>query len=158
MTALRFNHVSISASDVEESARFFESVFGLRRLPAPRFSTPVIWFQIGEGQLHVFEREGAAPQYHHLGIEVDDFETVYKRVEELGLFDDTWGNSVVELPSGEVQMYLRDPGGNLIEIDHPDIATLDRTVVTRVTKLASVIEQGPEACSATLFHRFKVGS
>lgn len=55
-------------------------------------------------------------------------------------------------------MYLRDPGGNLIEIDHPDIATLDRTVVTRVTKLASVIEQGPEASRATLFHRCKAGS
>ena len=33
---------------------------------------------------------------------------------------DTFGYAAAELPGGEAQLYLRDPAGNLIEVDHPD--------------------------------------
>ena len=73
--ALRLNHVSIHADDLEESARFYERVFGMERLPTPRFQdTTVIWLRLGDQQLHLFTRETGPPRYHHFGLEVDDFD------------------------------------------------------------------------------------
>jgi lactoylglutathione lyase len=31
-------------------------------------------------------------------------------------------------------MYIRDPAGNLVEINWPDVTTLDRSVVTGIEK------------------------
>jgi catechol 2,3-dioxygenase-like lactoylglutathione lyase family enzyme len=152
MRATGLNHVSISARDLEESARFYEEVFGLERLPTPTFSVPVVWLRLGDRQLHLFQqREGETPQFHHIGLEVDDFEAFYLRLEELGIRDPAWFSSIYELPSGEVQMYLRDPGGNLVEIDWPDARTLDRTIVSDLRKLADDQPQAAGAERASLF-------
>ena len=152
MRATGLNHVSISARDVEESAHFYEEIFGLERLPTPTFGNPVVWFQLGHSQLHLFQRsEHEAPQFHHIGIEVDDFEAFYRRLTELGIRDSDSLGPIRELPSGEVQMYLRDPGGNLVEIDWPDARTLDRTIVSDLRKLADEHPQAPGAERASLF-------
>ena len=44
-------------------------------------------------------------------------------------------STVRELPDGAVQMYLRDPAGNLVEINWPDVTTLDRSVVPDIVKV-----------------------
>jgi len=150
--ATGLNHVSISARDLEKSARFYEELFGLERLPTPTFGNPVIWLRLGDGQLHLFQRgEDEAPRFHHIGLEVDDFEAFYLRLTELGLRDSGSLGPIRELPSGEVQMYLRDPGGNLVEIDWPDASTLDRTIVTDLRKLADDQPQAAGAENASLF-------
>lgn len=144
--------MSISARDVEESARFYEELFALERVPSPTFGVSVIWLRLGDAQLHLFQQhDGQPPRLHHFGVEVDDFEAFYRRVKELGIRDPAWTSSIYELPSGEVQMYLRDPGGNLVEIDWPDASTLDRSVVTDLRRLADDIPQQPGAETATLF-------
>jgi lactoylglutathione lyase len=51
-----------------------------------------------------------------------------------------------------VQMYLRDPAGNLVEVDWPDVKTLDRTVVTSLGSLADERPQTGDAARATLYH------
>ncbi len=150
--ATALNHVSISARDLEESARFYEELFGFERLPTPTFSVPVVWLRVGDQQLHLFQQhQSEAPQFHHIGLEVDDFEAFYLRLEELGIRDPAWFSSIYELPSGEVQMYLRDPGGNLVEIDWPDARTLDRAIITDLRKLADDQPQAPGAENASLF-------
>ncbi len=152
MRALGLNHVSVSARDLEQSARFYEELFDAERLPTPTFSVPVVWLRIGELQLHLFQqREEGTPRFHHFGVEVDDFEAFYLRIRELGIKDGGWSSPIYELPSGEVQMYLRDPGGNLVEIDWPDVSTLDRSVVTELRQLGDDIEQQPGAERASLF-------
>ena len=45
-------------------------------------------------------------------------------------------SKVYQLPDGAVQLYVRDPAGNLVEINWPDVTTLDRSVVTQVEKVA----------------------
>jgi catechol 2,3-dioxygenase-like lactoylglutathione lyase family enzyme len=149
--ATGLNHVSVSALDVEESAQFYEQVFGMERLPTPTFSVPVVWLRVGDLQLHLFEQADAPAPRHHFALEVDDFEAFYLRLRELGIHDHAWRSFIYELPSGEVQMYLRDPGGNLVEIDWPDISTLDRSVVEDIRKLADDVPQGPGAEDASLF-------
>jgi lactoylglutathione lyase len=150
--ATGLNHVSIPARDLEESARFYEQLLGLERLPTPSFSVDVIWLRLGDRQLHLFQEGDNGPTpFHHFGVEVDDFEAVYVRLGELGARDSAWVSSIYELPSGEVQLYLRDPTGNLVEIDWPDSSTLDRSIVTDLRRLADDVPQRPGAERASLF-------
>jgi YD repeat-containing protein len=149
---MRINHVSIRANDLEESARFYEELFGMERVPTPEFGQPVVWLRLGDQQLHLFEQGTDVPRYHHLGIDVDDFEAVYVRAKELGLLDsETFGQPVREHPAGWVQMYIRDPAGNLLEIDWPDAASLDRSVVTDISRLEDEVAQTGESAHASLY-------
>lgn len=146
------NHVSVNALDLETSLRFYEEVFGLERLPTYSFAFPTQFMRLGQLQLHVFQRDDAVPTFQHFGIDVDDFEAVYARAKRLGAFDrEAFFHHIYELPDGSVQMYLRDPAGNLIEVDWPDVTTLDRTVVDEIKKLAELFEQSPDALNASLY-------
>ena len=79
MRATGINHVSISARDLEESARFYEQVFGMERIATPIFDTPVVWLRVGDLQLHLFlDEQATAPARHHLGLTIDDFEAAYE--------------------------------------------------------------------------------
>jgi YD repeat-containing protein len=151
--ALRVNHVSVHAEDLEESARFYEELFGMRRLPTARFKEPVLWLTLGDQQLHLFKRQDVeAPRAHHLGIDVDDFEEVYRKAKERGLLEgETWHQSVRYHPAGWVQMYLRDPAGNLVEVDWPDVSTLDPEIVAEFGRLEDDVSQEGEAREATLY-------
>jgi len=150
---MRLNHVSIHAHDMEESLRFYMEVFGMERLPSPDFSQHVEWLRLGEQQLHLFLRETPAPELHHIALDVDDFEGAYLKAKELGLLDEeAFGAAVRELPDGAVQMYIRDPAGNLVEVDWPDVTTLDRSVIRKIRRLADERPQSSEAARATLYH------
>jgi lactoylglutathione lyase len=152
MRATRFTHVSIHAFDLEESTRFYVDVLGMRRVPSPDFAMPVEWLQVGDQQLHLFLSEDPAPSHHHIGLEVDDFEAAYRVASEHGLFDgDAFGAEVRELVDGVVQMYLRDPAGNLVEVNWPDVSTLDRSVVTNIVRIEDERPQSAEARRASLY-------
>lgn len=152
MRATGFTHVSIHADDLEESLRFYTEVFGMRRIPSPDFEHPVEWLELGDLQLHLFLRDTPAPEYHHIGIDVDDFEAAYRVAAERGLFDkDAWSPNVRELIDGSVQMYLRDPAGNLVEVNWPDVSTLDRAVVKGIRRIVDERPQSPEAQRARLY-------
>jgi YD repeat-containing protein len=156
--ATRINHVSVQAVDLDESARFYEQVFGMERIPTAKFRGPVLWLRLGEQQLHLFESSAEAPRFHHFALDVDDFEGVYRRVKELGLLDsDTHGAALREHPTGWVQMYIRDPAGNLVEIDWPDVSTLDPSVVTDIRKLDDDVPQTGDSAQATLYTAEGVG-
>ncbi|MDQ6816159.1 MAG: VOC family protein [Actinomycetota bacterium] len=152
MRATRFNHVSIHAVDMEESLRFYIDVLGMERLPSPDFAQRVEWLRLGDQQLHLFLSETPAPELHHLGLDVDDFEAAYVMARERGLLDDdTFAPTVRQLNDGSVQMYLRDPAGNLIEIDWPDVTTLDRTVVSDIRHVRDERPQSASAQRARLY-------
>ncbi len=48
-------------------------------------------------------------------------------------------------------MYLRDPAGNLVEVDWPDVTTLDRSVVRPIPRLADERPQSEAAADARLY-------
>jgi len=153
MTAISINHVSIHAHDLETSAAFYEQLFGMERIPTPTFAFPVAWLRLGRQQLHLFVRSGAQPpQFHHVGLNVDDFDAVYWRAQAQRLRDDSaFFSGVYELPDGSVQMYLRDPAGNLIEVDWPDARTLDPRIREELIQLSATVRQTGDALSATLY-------
>ena len=150
MRATGLNHVSVHARDLEESARFYTEVFGMEEIPAPNFPFPVRWLRLGDLQLHLFVSEDPAPRGHHFAMNVDDFEAAYLKVQELGVRErEGFFSKVYELPDGAVQMYLRDPAVNLVEIDWPDVDTLDRSVVTDIVPQPE--PQTGDALRATLY-------
>jgi catechol 2,3-dioxygenase-like lactoylglutathione lyase family enzyme len=150
VAATGINHVSISAKDLEESTRFYETVFGLERIATPIFATPVQWLRVGNLQLHLFLDEGGtAPSRHHLGLTVDDLDSAYEAISNL--MSSEWGSELVELPSGQVQLYFRDPAGNLIELNWPDADTLDRSRYPDLRRLADSIPQTAESEQAVLY-------
>jgi catechol 2,3-dioxygenase-like lactoylglutathione lyase family enzyme len=155
MRATRINHVSIFARDLEESARFYEELFEVERLPTATFPQgPVLWLKLGDQQLHLFESAGNEPTLrHHFGMDVDDFDAVYAKAKELGVLDtDAFGASLRGHAMGWVQMYLRDPAGNLVEVDWPDATTLSPATLAEMVPLESMARQVGEAAEATLYH------
>jgi lactoylglutathione lyase len=150
--ATRLNHVSIHAYDMDESLRFYTEVLGMERLPSPDFGNDVEWLRLGEQQLHLFKRETPAPEFHHIALDVDDFEAAYSMAKERAIHDETLGPHVREFPDGAVQMYIRDPAGNLVEVDWPDVSTLDRSIVIDIPKVADERPQSEEALRSTLYH------
>ena len=152
MAATNLNHVSVSVRDMAESVSFYTHLFDVEPIPTPNFGFPVRWLKVGDLQLHLFQRSVPSPQYHHFGITVDDLHSVYVKAGELGVFDrETFGHHIYELPGGCVQLYVRDPAGNLVEVDYPDAGAIDRSIVTDLRRLADVRPQDAENLRATLF-------
>jgi lactoylglutathione lyase len=122
----------------------------MEEIPAPDFYSPVRWLRVGHLQLHLFQSEVPAPARHHFGIDVDDSEAAYSKAKELPIRDKHYFPAdVYELPDGAVQMYVRDPAGNLVEINWPDVTALDRSVVTGIEKRD--VPQTGDALRATLY-------
>jgi lactoylglutathione lyase len=150
--ATGLNHVSIHARDLEESVRFYVEVFGMEPIPTYDFAFPVQYLRLGDLQLHLFERDTDPPAFHHIGINVDDFEGAYLRAKELGILErESFFEDMYELPDGSVQMYIRDPAGNLVEIDWPDVTTLDRSLFPDLKRLGDTVRQTGDALRATLY-------
>jgi lactoylglutathione lyase len=154
MRATRINHVSVMANDVQESARFYEELFGMERIPTARFPENVLWLKAGEQQLHLFEIDGNEPTpNHHFGLDVDDFEAVYREAKERDILDNrAFGTALRGHPKGWVQLYLRDPAGNLVEVNWPDASTLDPAILAEMTPLENMAHQEGDAAVATLYH------
>ena len=148
----RINHVSINARDLQESVDFYVELLDAELIPTPNFGLPVQWLALGRTQLHLFERDIQPTSHHHLGITVDDLEPVYRAAERRGAFDrGAFRNHLVQLPGDVVQLYLRDPAGNLIEIDHPGADRLPDDIRAHVKPLWDLNPQSDEQMQGRLF-------
>ncbi len=152
MTALGFNHLSVGSKNLEESLHFYETILGMERIPTYNFGFRTQYLRCGKLQLHVFQLDDRIPLYQHFAVDVDDFHAVYDAAKAAGALDNTtFRNSVNELPDGCVQMYLRDPAGNLLEVDWPDVNTLDRSRIPELRLLEEFAEQEGQALAASLY-------
>jgi catechol 2,3-dioxygenase-like lactoylglutathione lyase family enzyme len=152
MPAIALNHVSVAARELEESLRFYEDVFGVERIATPNFGLPVQWLRVGAMQLHLFERPERGPAHHHFALTVDDFEATYAKAAERDAFDGSaFGHHLYELPGDCVQLYLRDPAGNLVEVDAPGASALPAPLRSELRRLADVMPQSPDNLAARLY-------
>jgi len=148
----RINHVSVNARDLQESVDFYVDLLGAELIATPNFGLPVQWLALGRTQLHLFEKDLQPTSHHHLGITVDDLEPAYRAAERRDAFDrDAFGNHLVELPGDLVQLYVRDPAGNLVEIDQDGVDRLPDDVRAQVKPLWDFNPQSDEQMSARLF-------
>jgi catechol 2,3-dioxygenase-like lactoylglutathione lyase family enzyme len=139
------NHVSVNARDLQESTSFYVELLGGRRIPSPNFGVPVQWLALDHSQVHLFERDIAASSHHHFAVTVDDLEPVYRAAEHRGAFDRVaFGNHLVELPGDVVQLYVRDPAGNLVEIDQLGVDRLPPDIRMQVKGIWEINPQDEE--------------
>jgi lactoylglutathione lyase len=114
--AININHVALVVSNLEAACEFYEKELGMEVIPAFLFDYPTAFFKINDKQqLHLTEWEDAYSFRGHLCLQIDDVNTLYWRMKELGIIDvRPWGN-VRTLPDGVLQFFVRDPSGNLVE-------------------------------------------
>jgi catechol 2,3-dioxygenase-like lactoylglutathione lyase family enzyme len=150
----RVNHVSVSARDLEEGIAFYTELLGAERLATPAFGVPVAWLALETTQLHLFLSDAEPPFAHHFGITVVDLERPYRMAERLDAFErETFGNHLIELPGDVAQLYLRDPSGNLLELDYEGAGSLPEDIRAELRPLWDFRTQSEDNMSARLFLR-----
>lgn len=129
--ALKINHVTLIVDNLEKAGNFYQHELGLEPLASFRFDYPVMFFKFNEHeQLHISEWEDKTSFRGHICVQVDDFNSLFFRMKELNIIDiQPWGK-VRKLPDGAMQMFVRDPAGNLVEISSTPDAEIDPRIFT----------------------------
>ncbi len=125
----RIHHVNIMVDDLAAADEFYSDVLGLERNPTPDLGFPAQFFAINaEQEIHVNELADVRPERAHFCVRVADFNETFRRALELGIIEtDTWGR-VRRLPGGAMQLFVRDPAGNLIEISCEEDQEVDPAI------------------------------
>ena len=139
------HHVSLPASDLERSMKFYEGVLGLEPMERPPFDFKGRWYKVGDRGLHlIVPGDGGDPTFRqgkaidsrdaHFAIRVRSYSAAVSHLESKGYRRSADRNPKPTtdnpLPmrlsptgaAGFPQVYLLDPDHNVIEIN---AATLD---------------------------------
>lgn len=160
--AININHVALVVTNLEEACQFYEKELGLEAIPAFLFDYPTAFFKINEDQqLHLTEWEDVFSFRGHICLQVDDINAIYWRMKELGVIDiKPWGH-VRQLPDGPIQMFVRDPSGNLLELSSAPEAKIDPKIFEdELFKPGIYVSgrndfRGYKTKDATLYHKNK---
>lgn len=110
------HHVSINVHDAEVTGRFYTDVLGLETLPRPNFPFRGLWLRAGAQEIHLIEVAGhRAPEGQHFAFRVDDIEAVCAALTSRGVSV----SAPRDVPGAGRQAFLRDPSGNLLELNQP---------------------------------------
>jgi len=115
VTALHHVNVTVPAEFEAAAKEFYVSLLGLKQVPKPAAARQTgAWYQIGDNQLHLsVEDEHPAPlSSRHVCFYVSDLLETENRFRDAGveIFPDPR-----PIPGTE-RFYVRDPGGNQLEI------------------------------------------
>ncbi len=114
---ITLHHVNVTVpSALEEAAKhFYGSVLGLEQVPKPAAARQSgAWYQIGENQLHLSIEDDAEASLssRHVCFAVSDLTETEQRFRDAGV-------EIIPDPRpipGTARFYVRDPGGNQLEI------------------------------------------
>ncbi len=114
---MRLHHVSIPAppETIEQGRQFYGELLGMTELPQPVSLEPgsVLWFQAGDGELHLFQESPANPVAtgRHFCFAVESITDVRQRLERFGIeIEDA--TPIHNRP----RFFCQDPFGNRLEI------------------------------------------
>jgi catechol 2,3-dioxygenase-like lactoylglutathione lyase family enzyme len=114
------NHVNVTVTpDLENAAKhFYANVLGLKQIPKPVGTKQFVgaWYQVGQNQIHLSIE--ANPQNdasgRHVCYRIEDLDQAAAQFQSAGIeiIPDA------QAPDGSPprRFFVRDPGGNLIEI------------------------------------------
>ena len=118
MSILGVHHVNIQVADVSAARAFYCGVLGLTEIDRPDFPVDGAWFELGVHQLHIGVEVGhVASQRQHFAVQVNDLDAMVATIEALGVEVRKTG---LTFPGAGFQAFLRDPSGNLIELNQPE--------------------------------------
>ncbi len=107
------HHASILSTDLDRSRAFYGGVLGLEEIMKPStFEFTVVWFQIGDGHIHLIPADEPDTQSaRHFAIHVDDAKAARIHLKDHGF-------PVAEttpIPDAD-RFFTQDPDGNRIEL------------------------------------------
>jgi len=126
------HHVTLTATDLERSRRFYREILGLREIDRPPFPFPGAWFEVAGGQqLHLIVHDGATlrgpkgidTRDNHFAIRVADYSATLEFLRSLGYREDTEALDLMKMrlqprgTAGFPQIYILDPDRHVIEIN-----------------------------------------
>jgi catechol 2,3-dioxygenase-like lactoylglutathione lyase family enzyme len=103
-------------TDATEAAAFYRDILGMIEVPRPdRAPVPGAWLDAGGQQVHLIQDDGPIGT-PHFAITVDDLAGTVEAIRERGV--DVY--EVDHLPGAGLQAFVRDPSGNVIELNQPE--------------------------------------
>ncbi len=116
LAAIDHLQITVAPEHMEATLAFYERVIGLRRIPKSNSRTGG-WFELGPNQLHVGGEASAAREQNlvskrHVCFRVTDLAAAERALRDAGveIIADT------DPAPGWSRFYIRDPGGNRVEI------------------------------------------
>ena len=117
MAETNIQHVNLSVDDLDAAVAFYTDVIGLGLAATPELPFPAQFVAINDYQeIHINEVPDAPPERAHFCLRVADFNGVFRRAQAAGVIDTVTNGRARRLPSGTIQMFVRDPSRNLVEI------------------------------------------
>jgi lactoylglutathione lyase len=123
-------HVNVNVEDLDAAIPFYRDILGLPLDDTPDQGFRSQFFRIGSTaqQIHMNEMKDERQFRGHFCLVVPDFMGLYARAKAADVIDlAPWGK-VRQLPNGKMQMFVRDPSGNLIEIASTASEVIDLAV------------------------------
>lgn len=119
-------HVNVNVADLDSAVAFYRDVLGLALDTTPDQGFRSQFFRLANGQqIHMNEIADEHQYRGHFCVVVPDFMGVFARAKAAGAIDlEPWGR-VRRLPGGAMQMFVRDPSGNLVEVASARDARID---------------------------------
>ncbi len=114
----RIQHVTLMVTDLEAAREFYVQEFGFTERQVTGLDYPGAFLIVNDHQeLHLAQLPDADASFRgHFCLRVRDFSAIFYRMQALDVLDVApWGR-IRELPNQSLQLYLRDPSGNLVEI------------------------------------------
>lgn len=110
------HHVSLNVEDAEKTGRFYIDVLGLEVLPRPDFGFKGYWLRTGNQEIHLIEvKDHRVPGGEHFAFRVEDMDEAVRELTERGVKV----SNPMQIPGAGRQAFLRDPSGNLVELNEP---------------------------------------
>ena len=117
--AIELNHMIVPARDKEESARFYERMFGLR-YEGPTGPFAPVTIQSQSLTLDFDTWESVEPQHFAFKVSEAEFDAIFARIVEAGLLYGSGPSSpedgAINRWNGGRGVYFRDPSGHLLEL------------------------------------------
>jgi len=120
MELLKLLHTGLLITDLERSKWFYGGILGLKEKARPDFDFPGAWYDLGECELHLIGTKEPLPpasarpsRDFHVSFLIDDYEGTKLALKHAGI-------QYREGSSGLAQIFVRDPDGNLIELQSRD--------------------------------------
>jgi catechol 2,3-dioxygenase-like lactoylglutathione lyase family enzyme len=112
----RLLHAAVLVRDLNRAKLFYGGVLGLKEKPRHSFNFEGAWYDLGECELHLIvtaetllPAEDRPRRDCHVAFLIDDYHGTRNALEEAGV-------PYTEGSSGLAQIFIRDPDGNLIEL------------------------------------------
>ena len=109
-------HVAVLVRDLEAAKQFYEGILGLTQKPRPNLESPGVWYDLGVAELHLIVAAGPLPSVNerpkkdsHFALSVKDCELIREKLKDAAV-------PFRESSGGTPRLFVRDPDGNLIEL------------------------------------------